>query len=200
MKMQSAKLVPWLAFGLSLALAWGAQAHTGSRETAVFLHGANHPFTGWVHFLAMLTVGLWSGQLAPPANWVLPANFLIVMVVGAVVGWLGFLIPDVAIGGAVSVIVLGMMVFAERRPPLWLAGFLVAFLALFHAQPHGTDWPVSRSTVAYGAGCLLAAAGLLGLGITIGLIHYWPAGRSALRLLGGLVAATGGYFLYAAIR
>ena len=46
----------------------------------------------------------------------------------------------------------------------------------------------------------MVARGLLpAVGIAIGLVHRWPAGRAALRVAGAGVAAAGAWFLWGAV-
>jgi hydrogenase/urease accessory protein HupE len=46
----------------------------------------------------------------------------------------GFPLPGVEMGIALSALVLGALVLAEVRPPLWLAVVVVALFAIFHAH------------------------------------------------------------------
>ncbi len=59
-----------------------------------------HPISGLDHVLAMVAVGIWGAQLGPPAIWVLPVTFPMIMAVGGMSGLLGMLIPgaEIAIG------------------------------------------------------------------------------------------------------
>lgn len=53
----------------------------------------------------------------PPALWVLPVAFPMVMAFGGLLGLLGVPIPGVEIGIALSGLVMGLMVLFEVRPP-----------------------------------------------------------------------------------
>ena len=64
-----------------------------------------HPVSGLDHVLAMVAVGLWGAQLGPPALWLLPVTFPMVMAFGGFLGLVGIPLPgrrgrDRALGAA----------------------------------------------------------------------------------------------------
>ena len=171
-------------------------AHTGSTPGG-FAGGLAHPLFGPDHAVAMLAVGLWGAFLGPPALWLLPVVFPLVMAFGGVIGILGLPLPGVEACIALSAIVLGLMVMLAARPPLWTAAALVGAFAVFHGYAHGAELPPGAEAVAYSAG-FVAATGLLHLaGISFGLLARWPAGRIAVRAAGGMIALAGVGFLSA---
>jgi urease accessory protein len=174
-------------------------AHEQVGAAAGFLNGLRHPVSGLDHVLAMIAVGLWGAQLGQPAIWILPVTFPMVMAVGGFLGLVGVPLPGGEIGIAVSAILLGLMVAGEVRPPLAVAAALVGFFAIFHGHAHGTELPDGQSGLTYSIGFVIATGCLHGVGIAIGLIHKWPAGRTALRMAGALVAIAGVYFLWGAV-
>ena len=176
-----------------------ALAHEEAGQAAGFLAGLAHPVSGLDHVLAMIAVGLWGAVLGPPAIWVLPVAFPLVMAVGGLMGLLGFPLPGVEVGIAVSAIVLGTMVLAEVRPPLWLAAAMVAFFAVFHGHAHGRELPPGTSALLYSLGFVVATGVLHAVGILIGVAHRWAAGRQIVRVAGGAVALAGLFFLWRAI-
>jgi len=174
-------------------------AHVGSGATGGFLTGLQHPVSGLDHVIAMLAVGLWGAQLGAPAIWLLPVVFPMMMAMGGMLGLMGIPIPGVEIGIAVSAVVLGFMVLAEARLKIQLAMVIVAFFAMFHGHAHGTELPAGQSGLIYSIGFVAATGCLHGMGIAIGLIHRWQAGRLALRGAGSIVCAAGIYFLVRAL-
>src|SRR3972149_9508367 len=92
--------------------------------------------------------------------------------------------------------VRGSLVLAEGGPPLWAAAVIVGFFAIFHGHAHGTELPEGQSGLLYSVGFVMATGGLHGVGITIGLIHRWNAGRVALRLAGAMGLGGGVLFLW----
>ena len=184
--------------GLALAPAV-ALAHEETGQAAGFLSGISHPVSGLDHVLAMIAVGLWGAVLGPPAIWVLPVAFPLVMAVGGLMGLLGVPVPGVEIGIAVSAIVLGVMVLAEVRPAIWIAAAIVAFFAIFHGHAHGRELPAGTSALLYSLGFVVATGLLHAVGIVLGVAHRWSAGRQAVRVAGGGVALAGIFFLWRAI-
>jgi urease accessory protein len=176
-----------------------ASAHQESGQTAGFLAGLAHPVSGMDHVLAMIAVGLWGAVLGAPAIWVLPVAFPVVMAFGGLLGLLGFSLPGVEIGIAVSAIVLGAMVATEVRPPIALAAVIVAFFAIFHGHAHGRELPEGTSALLYSLGFVVATGLLHAVGIVLGVAHRWPAGRQVVRVAGGGVALAGLLFLWRAI-
>jgi len=176
-----------------------ALAHEETGQAAGFLAGLAHPVSGLDHVLAMIAVGLWGAVLGPPAIWVLPVAFPLVMAVGGLMGLLGVPLPGVEVGIAVSAIVLGVMVLAEVRPPLWLAAAIVSFFAIFHGHAHGRELPEGTSALLYSLGFVVATGLLHAVGIALGVAHRWALGRQAVRVAGGGVAAAGCFFLWRAI-
>lgn len=171
-----------------------ALAHTGVGHTSGFAHGFAHPIAGLDHVLAMVMVGLLAWQLGGRALWLVPASFVLVMVLGGLLGVAGMPVPFVELGIAASVVVLGAVLALAIRPPVAAAMGVVALFAIFHGHAHGAEMPGSAAGLAYGLGfasatLLLHAAGL-GLGLLIGRAgsRHAPA---VVRSAGGLAALAG---------
>lgn len=173
-----------------------AAAHIQPGEASGLLTGFLHPISGLDHLLAMIAVGIWGAQLGPPAVWLLPVTFPMVMAFGGTLGLMGVALPGVEIGIAVSAIVLGVLVLAEARPPLAVAALVVGFFAIFHGHAHGTELPQGQSGILYSIGFVAGTGCLHAVGITLGLVHRWSSGRVALRAAGAVVALAGvGFFV-----
>jgi urease accessory protein len=176
-----------------------ALAHEETGQAAGFLAGLAHPVSGMDHVFAMIAVGLWGAVLGPPAIWVLPVAFPLVMALGGLLGLLGIPVPGVEIGIAISAVVLGAMVLAQARPPIWLAALIVAFFAVFHGHAHGRELPEGANALLYSFGFVVATGLLHAVGILLGVAQRWPAGRRALRIAGAGVALAGLFFLWRAV-
>ena len=181
--------------------AWpvAAFAHARGGEAMGLVSGLKHPVSGLDHVLAMVAVGLWGAQLGPPAIWLLPVVFPMVMAFGGMMGLMGIRLPGIELCIALSAIALGFAVFLEARPKLGLAAVIVGFFAIFHGHAHGTELPAGANGILYSIGFVVATGTLHLTGIGIGLVHRWRAGRVALRLAGACVAMAGGFFLWRAI-
>jgi urease accessory protein len=194
---QSLQAALFCSLFLAVAVAVGstpAAAHTGSTQGG-FAGGLAHPLFGPDHVIAMVAVGLWGAFLGPPAIWLLPVVFPLVMAAGGVIGILGVPLPGTEVGIALSAVVLGLMVMLAARPPLAVAAALVGAFAVFHGHAHGAELPPGADAVAYCIG-FVVATGLLHLaGIAFGLSARWPAGRVAVRTAGGAIALGGIAFL-----
>ncbi|MGZ6070869.1 MAG: HupE/UreJ family protein [Myxococcaceae bacterium] len=180
---------------LAAAPAW---AHQPQAQAAGFLAGLRHPLSGWDHVLAMVSVGLWGAQLGPPAIWLLPVTFPLVMSFGGFLGLLGVPLPGVEVGIALSALLLGVMVARQARPPPWVAAALVGVFAIFHGHAHGRELPAGQSALLYSLGFVVATGCLHAAGIGIGLVHRWGWGRIALRVTGAAVALAGAVFVWRA--
>jgi urease accessory protein len=147
----------------------------------------------------MVAVGLWGAQLGPPALWLLPVTFPMMMAAGGFLGLIGAPLPGVELGIAASAIVLGLMVACEARPRLPVAMAIVGVFALFHGHAHGAELEPGANALAYSLGFVIATGLLHAAGIALGLVHRWPAGRRALQGAGVAVALGGAFFLWRAL-
>lgn len=188
--------LPRLAIAsLLAAMAAPVAAHEAAGIAGGFATGFMHPLLGWDHVAAMVAVGLWGAFLGSPALWILPVVFPLVMAVGGAMGVLGLPLPAVETGIAMSALVIGLMVAFAARPPLFIAGIVVAAFAIFHGHAHGTELPGAADAVAYSVGFVIAT-GLLHLaGIAFGMLARWPAGKAGVRIGGGVIALAGLGFL-----
>jgi urease accessory protein len=171
-----------------------ALAHSGSVSGGL-IGGLSHPLFGPDHVAAMVAVGLWGAFLGPPAMFILPVVFPLVMALGGVLAILGAPLPGDDVGIAVSAAILGMMVALAARPPLWVAALLVGAFAIFHGHAHGTELPPGADAVAYSAGFVVATGFLHLSGVAFGLLARWPAGHVAVRAVGSAIAIAGLIFL-----
>lgn len=193
----AARLISGL-FALALVFAFttfAAQAHTGGGYGGGFIAGFTHPILGWDHVAAMVAVGLWGAFLGAPAIWILPVVFPLVMAFGAVAGILGIPIPAIETGIALSAVVLGLMIVFAVRPPIWVGAIIVGAFAIFHGYAHGTELPTTVNAFAYAVGFVISTGLLHLIGIAFGLVVRWPAGRVAVRGVGGLITFAGIAFL-----
>ena len=180
---------------LLVALPGPVLAHEGSSlPLGSFLGGLTHPVLGPDHFLAMVSVGILSAQIGGGAIWTVPAAFVIAMAVGGGLGIMNAGLTVVEAGIALSVLVLGIAIAAERNLPLVLAIAAVGFFGIFHGYAHGVELPSAADPIGYSTGFVLCT-GLLHLaGIAIGLIKSSMIGTLALRGAGGVVAVIGVMF------
>ena len=182
-----------------LLIASPAAAHSGTGLPGGVAAGFMHPFSGFDHMLAMVSVGLWGAFLGRPLVVLLPVIFPAVMALGGALGIAGVPLPPVEIGIALSVLVLGVMIAGAVRAPVWLACGLVAVFAIFHGYAHGTELPSAADPIGYSLGFVLATGLLHVLGIGIGLINHRPGGVVITRSAGALIAACGAYFMVQAL-
>lgn len=176
-----------------------AFAHPAGGAAHGFGSGFAHPFLGLDHLLAMIAVGIWAGQRAGRALWVLPASFVAAMGLGGALAFSGVGLPGVEAGILASVLVLGALIAVAARLPLPAAAAVVAGFALFHGHAHGTEMPQTLSGFSYGAGfsaatALLHAAGVAG----VALLHrLGGVQRPAwVRLAGVAIGLGGAAFLF----
>lgn len=188
------------AGGLGLTLAGPASAHLGTGLPGGFVSGFAHPFGGFDHLLAMISVGIWGAFLGRPLIYELPVIFPAMMVAGAMLGMFGVALPPVEIGIALSVLVLGGCIAFSVKAPIWAALLIVATFAVFHGYAHGRELPSAADPVGYSAGFVLATGLLHVLGIGIGSLKARPGGVAATRTLGAVVGAAGAWFLGRALR
>jgi urease accessory protein len=176
-----------------------ADAHMGTGVPGGLESGFRHPFAGWDHVLAMVSVGIWGAFLGRPLIYALPVTFPAMMVGGAILGMFSVPMPPVELGIAVSVLVLGFCICLAIEAPGWAACAIVATFAVFHGYAHGVELPSAADPVGYSAGFVLATGLLHVFGIGIGLVKGRPKGILVTRSLGAAVALAGGRYLCLAL-
>jgi urease accessory protein len=147
----------------------------------------------------MVAVGIWGAQLGRPAIWVLPVVFPLLMALGGFAGLVGWDLPAIEVGIALSAVVLGGLILGQARLPLAIAILIVAVFAVFHGHAHGTEMAPDQDALRYSIGFVIATGLLHAAGIALGLIHRWDTGRVVLRAAGSVVLAGGLYFLWGAV-
>ncbi len=193
---QPRHLLTALAMLSSLAaFATPAAAHSGTGLVGGLISGFLHPLTGWDHLLAMVSVGLWGAVLGRPLIVALPVIFPVLMVVGAFLGILNAPLPPVELGIALSVLVLGGVIAAAYKAPVWLACAVVAIFAVFHGYAHGKELPSAADPMGYSTGFVLSTGLLHVGGIVIGLLNDSEKGRWIVRGIGGAIAIAGCFFV-----
>ncbi len=131
--------------------------------------------------------------------YALPMLFPSAMALGGGMGIAGIPIPPVELGIAISVVVLGALIFFALRLPVVVACVIVGIFALFHGYAHGLELPSAADPIGYSAGFVLCT-GLLHLaGIALGTLRALPAGTLALRGAGGAMALAGLWFTVVAL-
>lgn len=196
------RVVPYIAIAIlsailpSLFLA-GAEAHTGVGEAGGFMHGLMHPLSGLDHIMAMVAVGLWAVQIGGRAVRAVPASFVSVMTLGAVLGVFQVNVPFVEQGIIASVLVLGVLIAsAAKNLPLVISMAIAALFAVFHGYAHGAEMPVNVSGLEYGIGFVVSTAFLHLCGIGLGIAVQKFTKNVIVRFLGGAIALSSVYLIF----
>lgn len=179
--------VAFLAFAPAAAL-----AHPGHDGAGGLAQGFIHPVTGIDHVLAMIAVGVLAAQYGGRALWLVPMSFLVAMGAAGAIGMAGIPVQIVEVGIGLSVVVLGLMIAFQIRPPTLVAMVAVGVFALFHGYAHGSEMPNGQAGFSFAAGFLFATALLLGAGVGLGLLlqrrifhrRLIQAGGGAIALVG----------------
>lgn len=156
------------------------------------MHGVLHPFAGLDHLLAMIAVGLWAAQLGGRATWLVPLTFVGVMAVGGMLGMAAISLPFAEAGIVASLWILGVLIAAWVRLPLFASMSLVGMFALFHGFAHGVEMPAGSSGYMLGVMVSTVVLHLTGIGIQRRLDR---AGYVT-RLVGVSVALFGGMLCF----
>jgi len=170
-------------------------AHAGHGSAGGFIHGLQHPISGLDHILAMLAVGVWAAMLGRRAVWAIPTTFVLAMGLGGAIGMTGYAFPAIEPGIAVSVMMLGLLIAAVAKVPIWVAAVLVSAFAIFHGVAHGSEMPFATSGVAYGAGFLISASLLMLCGVGIGSLMNRLSLQVVFRSVGAAVCIAGGFLV-----
>lgn len=177
-----------------------ALAHVGVGPVDTLGHGFMHPLSGIDHILAMVAVGLYAAGLGGRALWLVPSAFVGTMILGGLLGYLGFPLPLVETGIGLSVVVMGLAIALGVRLPTVAAMALVGLFALFHGHAHGTEgMGLGVAFLPYAAGFVIATASLHMAGIALGLGLDRPSTTPSnlLRRAAGAVGALAGLCILA---
>lgn len=161
------------------------------------MYGLMHPASGLDHVCAMLAVGLWAAQTGGRSLWAVPLTFVGVMALGGALPMLGIGLPFVEQGIVLSVLLLGVLIAAAVRLPLWLSSGMVGLFALWHGHAHGAEMPEMASGIEYVQGFLLATALLHTIGIASGMSMRWIARERVIHAAGAGIALCGVYLAVA---
>lgn len=192
--LRSTLLTQTWAAALLLLAATPALAHVEQDAGSGFSNGFLHPFVGLDHVAAMVAVGLWGAFLGRPAIWMLPIVFPMIMAVGTAMGALGVPLPGTETGIALSSLLLGLLIAAAARAPLWVAGIIVGLFGVFHGYGHGVALPQAADPLSFALGFVTATVLLHFAGIAFGFLTEIKGGRTAVRSVGGVIAVVGAYF------
>ena len=167
-----------------------AQAH--AINGTGFLAGLAHPVLGFDHFLAMVSVGIWSAQLGGRAIWSVPATFVSFMIIGAILGIIGVDVPLVEVGIAVSVMLMGIAVATEKYISTTVGFIFVAIFGIFHGHAHGVEMPTITNPYLYAVGFVLGTSLIHLLGVFLGVMAQKTAkSATILRYIGAGIAGIG---------
>ena len=165
-----------------------------------FLSGITHPVLGFDHLLAMVSVGMISAQIGGRAIWTVPATFVVVMFFGGLLGLNYGGLTGYEIGIAISVLLLGSALAADKKLNAGFAMIAVAVFAVFHGYAHGEEIPTIAEPPPYVAGFMTGTIILHIAGVILADIStHYEKGKILLRFLGGFIALSGMYFLINAI-
>ncbi len=174
-------------------------------ESGIALHvhswdvqaGWLHPFSGTDHWLAMLALGLWAGQLGGRSRWILPAVFVGCLLAGGLVAMAGVALPAVEPVILMSLLAFGLLIASAASLPGSFAVAVTGIIALFHGAAHGVEIPADVAPLAYAAGFVLASATLHVAGIALASGSRLAGATTLTRLAGTGIAATGVLLLIA---
>ncbi|SHF22634.1 HupE/UreJ family protein [Vibrio gazogenes] len=185
-----------LLLGLLVLFSPLAFAHSGHGGDHGFESGILHPLTGVDHLSVMISVGVLAALFGGRSRWQMPLSFIALMIVGGILGVSGLVIPSVELYIALSVVVMGILLWRSVQVShLWVTVLVMAF-AVFHGMAHGAEMPFNSHALAYFSGFVLSTFLLHMTGIVIGsaVLRFSASGR-LVKMLGVIVAMLGGSFL-----
>lgn len=179
---------------------FSAQSHeANSLPYGPFLSGLTHPVLGFDHLLAMVSVGMISAQIGGRAVWSVPATFVFVMFIGGLVGINFEGLKGYEFGIALSVLLLGSALAADKTISSNLAMVAVGIFAIFHGYAHGEEIPTVAEPIPYVSGFMMGTLLLHVSGLVLADIStHYKSGKIILRIAGLGIALSGLYFLISA--
>jgi len=154
--------------------------------------GMAHPWLGLDHMIAMMAVGMWASQQTGSVRWILPLSFVVMMVVGAVVGFGGVQLGVAQQVIAASVCVFGLVLSSAVRLPAVFCVVLTGCFAVFHGYAHAAE-AVGNSAVPYMAGFVVSTALLHVAGFGVAMLL--SKRQHLVRWMGAAMAVSGAVML-----
>jgi len=165
-----------LSFLSFLFFTSSANAHTFTGMVG-FYDGLSHPVLGIDHFLAMVSVGIVSAQIGGRAIWTIPATFVLMMIVGGIIGMLvevfffdleTLVFYVVEFGIVFSVILLGLAIAIERKISTNIIMIFISIFGMCHGLAHGMEMPWAVNPILFALGFASGTATLHLFGVGIG--------------------------------
>jgi urease accessory protein len=122
------------------------------------------------------------------------------MILGGLLGYLGFPLPLVETGIGLSVVLMGLAIALGVRLPTVAAMALVGLFALFYGHAHGTEGiGLGVAFLPYATGFVVATASLhmAGIALGVGLDRLGPTPSNVVRRAAGVVGALSGVCILA---
>ncbi len=165
-----------LLFSSILFFTSAVQAHTFTGMVG-FYDGLSHPVLGIDHFLAMVSVGIVSAQIGGRSIWTIPATFVLMMLVGGIIGMLvevfffgleesAFIVVEYGI--VFSVILLGLAIAIEKKISTNIIMIFICIFGLCHGLAHGMEMPWAVNPILFALGFASGTATLHLFGVGIG--------------------------------
>ncbi len=163
------------------------------------LSGVGHPIIGVDHLAFVVAVGI-AAALAG-SRFISPLAFIIATIAGTAIHVMAINLPAVEMMIAVSLVVLGAVVFIGKKMPVAALAGIFAIAGLFHGFAYGeaifgaettplfaylTGFGVTQYAIAIVAGSAIV--------ISMGKAREWSANVPA-RVTGGIVAGAGGLLM-----
>ncbi|MFZ6742581.1 HupE/UreJ family protein [Undibacterium sp. JH2W] len=184
-----------LMFALSGILTPAFAHVSASHGVNGFEAGFLHPLMGMDHLLAILAVGIWAAQQRGRALWILPLTFPLTMLLGAWLDMQGIQIEGVEEGIAVSVLILGLLIAAAIKLPLFISVGLISVFALAHGYVHAREMAAGVSAIWFIAGLVLSTILLHICGLLAALTAKRFLTEKLNRVAGTGIAMTGLFFV-----
>ena len=192
-----------LSFLSFLFFTSSANAHTFTGMVG-FYDGLSHPVLGIDHFLAMVSVGIVSAQIGGRAIWTIPATFVLMMIVGGIIGMLVevfffdleepvFIVVEYGI--VFSVILLGLAIAIEKKISTNIIMIFICFFGLCHGLAHGMEMPWAVNPILFALGFASGTATLHLFGVGIGSLAIKTKFSSIVLRVVGLACAFFGFSL-----
>jgi urease accessory protein len=142
------------------------QAHSGVHETTGLTAGFLHPLTGIDHIVVAVVCGLWAAHSCRHCA-LCAAGFLMMLVIGALLGIAGLAVPQLDTLTIVAVVTAGAVMVLSLSMPEIRGYALFGGLALYYGFLHiiGLSGPVNLP--AYILGMASSTGLLLALGVVL---------------------------------
>jgi len=131
-----------------------------------------NPIGGWVHFLAIVAVGMISSQLSKRAISLTAALLASAVLSGWLIGTWQYDVPIIEWGVVLSILLLGLQLAIPKKIPVLITSLIILVFGLWHGYDNASEVVQTTVHAIATVGFIVTTTALYMMGMFLGLIAY----------------------------